>query len=124
MAMTFIVNGANLIPFIAYDGLSYQLSDIDDPETGRMMNGLMRRGKIDDKEKWKIKCRPDLTTAEMSVVIGAISQQYVTVQFLSPKSNSVVTKVMYVGDRTAAHFIEREDGTTLWKDLSFSLIER
>jgi len=124
MAMTFTVGGVNLIPYIAYDGLSYQLSDIDDPDTGRMMNGVMRRGKISDKEKWKVKCRPNLTTAEMSTVITAISTQYVSVQYLSPKTNTVVTKSMYVGDRTAAHFIERADGVTLWKDLSFSLIER
>ena len=124
MAMTFTVSGTNLIPYIAYDGLSYQLSDIDDPETGRTMSGEMRRGKITDKEKWKVKCRPNLTTAEMSTVITAISTQYVSVQYLSPKTNAVVTKTMYVGDRTAAHFIERADGVTLWKDLSFSLIER
>lgn len=124
MAMTFMVGSTNLIPYIAYDGLSYQLSDIDDPETGRTMSGEMRRGKIADKEKWKVKCRSNLTTAEMSIVISAISSQYVTVQYLSPKTNSVVSKTMYVGDRTAAHFIEKADGTTLWKDLSFSLIER
>ena len=51
MALTFIVNGVNLIPYIAYQGLDYQLSDIDDTETGRMMNGEMRRGKIADKDK-------------------------------------------------------------------------
>ena len=123
--MTFTVSGTNLIPYIAYEGLSYQLSDIDDPETGRMMNGEMRRGKIADKEKWQIKCRSDLTTAEMSTVITAISAgQFVTVQYLSPKTNTVVEKSMYVGNRTAAHYIERADGTVLWKDLSFSLIER
>lgn len=124
MAMTFTVNGVNFVPYIANQGLSYQLSDIDDPETGRMMDGTMRRGKITDKEKWKVKCRSDLTTSEMSTVITNISTQYVSVVYLSPKSNSVVTKTMYVGDRTAVHYIERPDGTILWKDLSFSLIER
>lgn len=122
--MTFNVGGANIVPFIALGGLSYQLSDIDDPETGRMMDGTMRRGKITDKEKWKIKCRSDLTTAEMATIIPLISHQYVTCQYLSPRSNTIVTKTMYVGDRTAAHYVERADGTILWKDLSFSLIER
>lgn len=122
--MTLIVNGTDIVPYIAYGGLSYQLSDIDDPETGRTMNGTMRRGKIADKEKWKVKCRVNLTTAEMSTVMSAISHQYVSVTFLSPKTNTVVTKTMYVGDRTAAHCIERDNGLILWKDLSFSLIER
>lgn len=122
--MTLTVNGVNIVPFIAYGGLSYQLSDIDDPKTGRMMDGTMRRGKITDKEKWKVKCRANLTTEELSAVVRAISHQYVTVVFLSPKTNSIVTKTMYVGDRTAAHCIERDSGVILWKDLSFSLIER
>lgn len=122
--MTFTVGGVNIVPYIALNGLSYQLSDVDDPETGRMMDGTMRRGKITDKEKWKIKCRSDLTTAEMAIIIPLVSHQYVTCQYLSPRSNTVVTKTMYVGDRTAAHYVERSDGVILWKDLSFSLIER
>lgn len=122
--MTFTVNGANIVPYIALGGLSYQLSDIDDPETGRMMNGEMRRGKIAEKEKWKIKCRSDLTTAEMATILPLVSHQYVTCQYLSPRSNTIVTRTMYVGDRTAAHYVERPDGVILWKDLSFSLIER
>ena len=124
MAMTFTVSGVNFVPFIANQGLSYQLSDIDDPETGRMMDGTMRRGKITDNDKWKLKFRNDLTTSEMSTIITAVTHQYVTVQYLSPRTASVVTKTMYVGDRTAAHYIERNDGVILWKDLSFSLIER
>ena len=122
--MTFIVNGVDLVPYIAYNGLEYQLSDIDDPETGRTMDGTMRRGKITDKDKWKLKFRVNLTTAEMSIIINAVTHEYVTVQYLSPRTATIVTKTMYVGDRTAAHCIERDNGTILWKDLSFSLIER
>ena len=124
MAMTFIVNGVDFTPYLAFQGLEYQLSDIDDTDTRRMMDGTMRRGKIADKDKWKLKFRPNLTTSEISNVWAAVTHQYVTVQYLSPRTASIVTKTMYVGDRTAAHFIERNDGTVLWKDLSFSLIER
>ena len=124
MSMTFIVNSVNLVPYIAFQGLEYQLSDIDDPDTGRMMDGTMRRGKIADKDKWKLKFRANLTTQEISTILSAVTHQYVTVQYMSPRTATLVTKTMYVGDRTAAHCIEREDGTLLWKDLSFSLIER
>ena len=123
-SMTFTVNNVNLLPYIAYQGLEYQLSDIDDPDTGRMMNGTMRRGKVADKDKWKLKFRSDLTTAEVSTILTAVTHQYVTATYLSPRTNTVVTKTLYVGDRTAAHYILREDGTVLWKNLSFSLIER
>ena len=121
--MTFIVNGVNFVPYIAFQGLEYQLSDIDDPETGRTMSGEMRRGKITDKDKWKLKFKP-LATDEMSTVLRAVTHQYVTVQYLSPRSATITTKTMYVGDMTAAHCIERKNGTILWHNLSFSLIER
>ena len=32
--------------FIAYNGLKWQRSDVDDPDTGRDMSGTMHRGKI------------------------------------------------------------------------------
>lgn len=124
MAMTFNVNGVSLVPYLAFQGLEYQLSDIDDPDTGRMMDGTMRRGKVADKDKFKLKFRANLTTSELSVILSTVTQQYVTCQYLSPRTATVVTRTMYVGDRTAAHCIERSDGTILWKDLSFSLIER
>ena len=123
-SMTFTVNSVNLLPYLAFQGLEYQLSDIDDPDTGRMMDGTMRRGKLSDKDKWKCRFRSNLTTAEMSTILTAVTHQYVSVTYLSPRTNAVVTKTMYVGDRTAAHCITRDDGTILWRDLSFSLIER
>ena len=123
-SMTFTVNNVNLLPYIAYQGLEYQLSDIDDPDTGRTMDGTMRRGKVADKDKWKLKFRSDLTTAEVSTILTAVTHQYVSATYLSPRTNTVVTKTLYVGDRTAAHYILREDGTVLWKNLAFSLIER
>ena len=123
-AMTFTVNEVNFLPYLAFGGLEYQLSDIDDPDTGRMMNGLMRRGKISDKDKWKLRFRSDLTTAEISTILTAVTHQYVTATYLSPRTNTVITRTLYVGDRTAAHCIQRADGKALWKDLAFSLIER
>lgn len=122
--MTFIVNGVDFTPYLAFQGLEYQLADIDDTDTGRMMDGTMRRGKLTDKDKWKCKFRANLATSEISTILQAVTHQYVTVQYLSPRTATVVTKTMYVGDRTAAHCIERANGTILWKDLSFSLIER
>ena len=122
--MTFTVNSVDFLPYLAFQGLEYQLSDIDDPDTGRMMNGEMRRGKVADKDKWKCKFRSNLTTAEMSVILTAVTHQYVSATYLSPRTNTVVNKTLYVGDRTAAHCVKKPDGTVLWRDLSFSLIEK
>lgn len=120
--LSFEGNFVPITSYIAQHGLDYQLSDIDDPNTGRTMAGTMQRGKIADKDKWKIKCRP-LTTAEMSIVLQLISHEYVTARYLSPRYNSIVEKVMYVGDRTASHYVHK-DNKIFWDALSFSLIER
>lgn len=116
-------NYVDITPFIAFNGLEYQLSDIDSPDAGRDMSGRMHRGKITDKDKWKLKFRP-LKTNELSTIIQLVTKEYITVRYLSPRYGGIVDKTMYVGDRTASHCIERADGTILWKDLAFSLIER
>lgn len=113
----------DITPYLFFQGLSYQLSDVDAPNSGRTLAGTMERAKISDKDKWKLKFRP-LTTEEMSIVIDLITHQYVTVRYLSPRTNAIVVKTMYPGDRTATHCIYRKSGETLWHDLSFSLIER
>lgn len=122
--MTFSVNGVDFTPYIMPGGLEYQLSDIDDPDAGRTMAGEMRRGKITEKDKWSCKFRP-LTTAEISTVLNAVSREFVTVSYLSPRENAVIEKVMYVGDRKASHCVfPNNGGTVLWSDLSFGFIEK
>ena len=119
----------SLLPYIAYGGLEYQLSSVDAPNAGRSMDGMMHRAEVAKKDKWKIKCRP-LTTAEAAIVLPLVSPQVITVKYLSPYTNSVVIKQMYVGNRTGAFGIERS-GTlnnvattvTFWKEVAFDLIE-
>lgn len=125
--MIYEINNGNgtyvdITPYIAFNGLEYQLSDVDSPNAGRAMDGRMYRGKITDKDKWKLKFRP-LRTSEISLILQLVSKEYIEVRYLSPRYNSIVIKTMYVGDRTASHCIERADGTILWKDLAFSNIE-
>lgn len=120
--MQFLINGVNIAPYVGFNGLEYQLSDVDSPNAGRNMAGEMERGKITEKEKWSLKFVP-LTTSQIAAILSAVSDEYVEVSFLSPRHGSTVTKQMYVGDRSAAHMFER-GGTVYWKDLSFSLIER
>lgn len=125
MTLQIYSNGVytDITPYIAFGGLSYLLADVDSPNAGRTLDALMHRGKITDKDKWQIKCRA-MTTAEVSVVLGLISTEYVTVRYLRPKTNSVVQKTMYVGDRTASYLIDKGSKGELWDGLSFSLIER
>ena len=112
----------DITPYIAFNGLEYQLSDVDSPDAGRTLDGVMHRGKISDKDKWKIKFRA-LTTDEASILIPLVCRETFVCHYLSPRYGGMVYKTMYAGDRNASHCIEREDGTILWKDLAFNIIE-
>lgn len=119
----------DILPYIAYQGLEYQLSSVDAPNAGRGMDGTMHRAEVAKKDKWKIKCRP-LTTAEASVVLPLVSPSTITVRYLSPFAGTLVIKKMYVGNRTGAFGTERHaviDNTPqsviFWKDIAFDLIE-
>ena len=65
----------------------------------------------------------DLDDADVIAEIG-LSDIEIVDGHDNGNANGVVIQTMYVGDRKAAHFIERNNGTVLWKDLAFNLIER
>ena len=44
--MTFMINGTDMTPFVAFGGFKWQRYDVDDPDTGRSLDGLMYRGRI------------------------------------------------------------------------------
>lgn len=112
----------DITPMLAYGGLEYQLSDVDSPDAGRTMDGTMHRGKIADKDKWKFKFRP-LKTDELTTLMQLACNETFQCRYLSPRYGAVVYKTMYAGDRSAAHCIERADGTILWHNIAFNVIE-
>ena len=117
------VDGVNILPYVAYsDGIKWQRSDLEDPESGRTLDGLMHRGRVATKIRMDITCRP-LKSSEASVVLNAIYPEYVTVHYLDPQYGEV-TKQMYSNNNPATHMLLQEDGTEWWKGISFPLIER
>ena len=112
----------DITPYIAFQGLTYQRSDVDAPDAGRDMSGFMHRGRVTIKDKWQIKFRA-MRTDEIAIILQLIAPEQIQVHYLSPYYNSIVISAMYVGDRTAQHCIYRENGEILWKDLAFSCIE-
>ena len=70
-----IGTGANAVDMVKYvahdDGFKWQRYDIDSPNTGRTLDGLMHRGRVATKIRLDIKCRP-LKADELSIVLNAI----------------------------------------------------
>ncbi len=118
----FTVNGVSLLNYLAEDGIKWTRFDVEAPDTGRTLDGVMHRGRVATKVRLDVTCRP-LTSAEASVVLRAILPEYVTVRYIDPQDGSV-TRTMYSNNIPTICATVNPDGTALWKDLTFPLIER
>ena len=120
--MTLTINGVDIVPYIAYGGFKWQRNDIDSPETGRSLDGLMHRGRVTTKIRLDITCRL-LTTEELRVVLNTIQPEYVTVGYDDPMYGYVV-KTMYSNNNPATYQIKKPSGKEYWSGVTFPLVER
>lgn len=120
--MTLTINGVDITPYIAYGGLKWTRSDIDSPETGRAMNGLMYRGRVATKIRLDVTCRL-LKSEELRTVLNLILPEYVTVTYDDPMYG-IVTKTMYANNNPAVYQIKKPSGEEYWSGVTFPLIER
>ena len=126
--MTLTINGVDFIntPFgksyVAYGGFKWQRYDIDSPDTGRSMDGLMHRGRVTTKIRLDITCRP-LTSEELSIVLNTILPEYVTVTYDDPMLGRT-TKTMYANNNPAVYQLNKGNGIVYWSGVTFPLVER
>ena len=120
--MYLTINGVNVVPYIAYGGLKWSRNDIDAPNTGRAMNGLMYRGRVTTKIRLDVTCRL-LKTDELHTILNLIYPEYVTVTYDDPMLGRV-TKTMYANNNPAVYQVHKNDGTEWWSGVTFPLVER
>lgn len=120
--MTFMINGTDMTPFVAFGGFKWQRYDVDDPDTGRSLDGLMYRGRISTKIRLDITCKP-LESAELRTVLNVILPEFVTVIYDDPMYGRV-TKTMYSNNNPASYLIRKPSGKEYWSGITFPLIER
>lgn len=98
------------------------ISDLDG-ETNRNANGELIRDRIAVKRKLNLEWGP-LSQSEIAPILNAVSGVFFTVTFPDPMSG-VVTKTMYVGDRTApAYFYDEKAKEVKWQGLKMNFIEK
>ena len=122
MPFTFTVNNVNMLPFIQEDGIKWTRFDVEAPDTGRTLDGVMHRGRVAVKIRLDVTCRP-LTSEEAQTVLTAIAPEFVTVRYVDPMQGSVV-KTMYSNNIPALCATVYDDGSARWEGLEFPLIER
>lgn len=112
-----------MTPYIAFGGLQWQWSDIDDADTGRDLAGTLRRGRVATKRRLDVTCRI-LKSAELSRVLTAIRPEFVTVRAFDPQQGSMVSMTMYSNNYPVTFALKKPDGTVWWSGLTFPLIEK
>lgn len=118
-----LVNGTDLTPYIAFQGVKWTRNDVDSPDTGRTMDAVMHRGRVATKIRLDVSCKP-LTDSEASTVLNAIYPEYVSVTYTDPQVGGLVTRTMYSNNNPASYLLNREGQEDLWDGITFPLIER
>lgn len=120
--MQVLINGTDITDYIAFGGLKWSRNDVDDPDTGRTMDGTMQRGRVATKIRLDITCRM-LNSTEISTLLNLIQPEFVTVVYDDPMYGTV-TKIMYANNNPATYQILYENGEEYWSGVTFPLIER
>lgn len=112
----------DITPYIAWQGLTFSRNDIDDPDTGRDMSGLMHRGRVASKEKMQVNTIP-LTKSQSSALQALVYPESFQVRVTPyPRTNAAQTFVMYSNNVQVKYLIRKSYGEEL-QTLSFPLIE-
>ena len=119
--MQVLINGTDVTNYIAAQGLQWQRNDIDGPDAGRSMDGVMHRLRVGTKIRLDVTCRP-LRAAELRTLLNLIYPEYVTVVYDDPMYGRV-SKTMYSNNNPASFFRRRPDGVEVWTGVTFALVE-
>lgn len=107
--------------FDKFKSCKVDIKDLDSEKTSRNANGLLIRDRITVKRTIELNTRP-LSADEMKVLLTALSDVTTSITYIDPILGTA-TKIFYVSDRTAPMLMRDKDGSWLWGEMSFSLIE-
>jgi len=131
------IDGVDITDYIAHQGVKWSRNDVDGPNAGRTMSGLMIRDRVATKIRLDITCRP-LKNDELRILLNLLLPEFVTVTYDDPMYG-VVSKTMYANNNPATFLFKREfnppDGWFIchdevpepfeyWTNVTFPLVER
>ena len=112
----------DITPLIAWQGLTFSRNDVDCPDAGRDMSGLMHRGRVGVKEKMNIQTIP-LTKTQCNKLYTLLYPETIYVKVNPhPETNSEKQMYMYSNNVSTKFVISKATGEEL-KTMSFPLIE-
>lgn len=117
-----LINGTDITNLIAEKGIKWSRNDLDGPNAGRTLTGLMIRDRVAIKIKLQITIK-DLEDSELRTLMNLILPEFVNVTYDDPIYGRV-TKVMYSNNNAATLGRIDTRGRRQWGSISFPLIER
>ena len=76
--MIFKIDGTDILKYVASDGLKYTRSDLDGPNAGRTLDGVMHRDRVASKIRWDVTCHP-LQEEDLAVVLSLIQPENILI---------------------------------------------
>ena len=119
--MVFEINGTDILPYIANQGLKWQRSDVDGPNAGRLMTGDQVRDRRATKIRWDVTCR-GVTGQELAMLLTLIEPEFVSLRYTDPVTNTVKVGDFYANNFPVQFCFMHRDGKEYWTGLTFPLI--
>lgn len=118
----------NYNPIVSVDGVAvpcpssytYNLEDTSAADAGRTEDGVMHKKRIGQVVGLDLAWQ-NIPTSAVSQILQAFNPEYITVVYLDAMQGTTVTKIFYVGNRSAPMYNARKG---LWSNVSFKIIER
>lgn len=123
MKPVFTIGTHNYTAFV--ETLSPVRNDLDADGSGRnLLDGLMYRSRVAQKDKWSVKFLP-LPETIMRSLAQDLNPEYVVVTLLDPKTNTILMKTYYTSTLTYGdQYYNKSEGVTYYKGCTFDLTER
>ena len=125
MKPEFKIEDHDYTTFLAEDGLQPVRNDLDADGGGRnLLDGLMYRTRIAQKDKWAVKFNrlPELI---MKSIAKDVKPKFVEITMLNPETNRLATKTYYVSALAyGAQRYDKSDGCTYYDGCAFNITER
>ena len=103
--------------------ISWSENDLDSPDAGRTLDGLMHRGKVTSKRRCDVKLLPQ-KAAVLNEVFPILRKEYFYCRTDLVPAESELTMQMYNSTRKGGVMIVTEDGDVKHKDVAFNIIQR
>lgn len=97
--------------------------DISQPDSGRTLDGKMQKNRIGQKVKIELEWK-GVSDEDASTILTAFDPEFVDITYRDTKTNSILTKNFYTGDRKGATYWWNPDSGWTYSTISFNVIER